>query len=94
MLNSREVNAARDTLGRLWGMGRALSCAELGRCLELANPKDSGRAMCQRDGSVSGPVSVAVCAMLAGYIPDGAPPEAWEARRLKWVAERNPERIG
>lgn len=68
----REV---RRILGEIWGLGRALTLRELGEALELAGT-DPGRAIQHLEhhpDKITGPVSVAVRAMLDGWLPDTAP---------------------
>lgn len=67
-----QLRDSRATLGALWGLSRPLHMAELGRALKLKG-RDPGAAV--RDWerghtAISGPVEVAVSAMLAGYRPD------------------------
>lgn len=69
-----ELKAARATLGEMWGLGRPLRMAEMGRALRLQG-RDPGATI--RDwerghSPISGPASVAVQAMLAGFRPEGA----------------------
>lgn len=64
-----QLRDARDTLGQMWGLERPLHMSELGRALRLTG-RDVGASV--RDWErghtpISGPVSVAVDAMLAGY---------------------------
>jgi hypothetical protein len=78
-MTPQQLAGARFRLGEMWRLGRPLSVVEMGRCLELANPKRVGDMERNHD-DVSGPVSVAVKAMLSWYIPDNAPEQAWAAR--------------
>jgi hypothetical protein len=65
-----EVREARATLGELWGFGRPLHRAELGRALRLTN-RDPGETVATWEGSKgpSGPASVAIALFLAGALP-------------------------
>lgn len=71
-----DMRAARDTLGALWGFGRPLYAAELGRALRLSG-RDPGATVRDYERGVTrinGPVSVAVAMFLAGALPpDGIP---------------------
>ena len=65
-----ELREARARLGQMWGLGRPLGMAELGRALRLQG-RDVGatiRDWERRDGP-TGPAAVAIEAMLAGYRP-------------------------
>ncbi len=66
-----DIRDARRTLGELWGFGRDVSCAELGRSLRLGgkDPGESVRDYERGKTKVSGPVSVAIEMMLAGMVP-------------------------
>jgi hypothetical protein len=84
LLSPEDIREARRALGRQWGLGRDLSQAELAEALGLAN-KDAVREM-ERGGfnthsglkvtRITGPVTVAIRAMLAGYLPREAPDDA------------------
>lgn len=65
-----ELRDARARLGDMWGLGRPLRLAEMGRALRLQG-RDPGATVrdWERRGEVSGPVSVAVDLMLAGACP-------------------------
>lgn len=68
-----DIRNARQSLGTLWGLGRPLRAAELGRVLGLAG-RDPGRSVLDWEAEkfpVSGPVSLSIGAMLAGYEPPG-----------------------
>lgn len=70
-MTGEEMIAARATLGRMWGIGRPLKAAELGRALRLAG-RDPGQSIHDYERGktkISGPVSVAVEMMLAGATP-------------------------
>lgn len=68
-----ELRAARATLGSMWGLERPLHMAELGRALRLMgrDPGASVRDWERGHTPISGPVSVAVEAMLSGFRPEG-----------------------
>ena len=71
-MNPDQLRDARAVLGQMWGLGRPLRMSELGRALKL-NGRDPGASV--RDwerghNPISGPVSVAVEAMLAGFKPE------------------------
>lgn len=55
----------------MWGVGRPLRMIELGRALRLQgrDPGESVRDWERGKTPISGPVSVAIEAMLAGYRP-------------------------
>jgi hypothetical protein len=66
-----DIRDARATIGQLWGLNRPLTMAEMGRALRLQG-RDVGSSI--RDWErgrtpISGPVQVAVEAMLAGFRP-------------------------
>ena len=70
-MTGADIRAARAALGDLWGLGRPLRAAELGRALRLAG-RDPGQSVLAWESGkapVSGPVSVAIEAMLAGFRP-------------------------
>ena len=67
-----QLRDARATLGQMWGLNRPLHMSELGRVLKLQG-RDVGASVGgweRGDIPISGPVSVAVEAMLAGFRPD------------------------
>jgi hypothetical protein len=68
MMTPEQLRAARATLGQLWGLGRPLHMTELGRALRLTgrDPGESVRDWERGHTPISGPVSVAIEAMLAG----------------------------
>lgn len=70
-----DLGEARCRLGDLWGLGRPLHESELGAALELsaAKPGDSIRHMEHHPHRITGPISVAVKAMLDGFVPDVVP---------------------
>jgi hypothetical protein len=68
-----DIRAARVTLGQMWGLGRPLHMSEMGRALRYKD-RDPGRMLnlCVKHPDrhqVSGPASVAIEAMLAGFRP-------------------------
>ena len=68
-----QLRAARATLGHLWGLNRPLKLSELGRALRLCG-RDPGEAVHDWErghNTISGPASIAIEAMLAGFRPDG-----------------------
>lgn len=66
-----DLYAARRTLGMMWGLGRPLHAAEMGRALRLGgrDPGESIRDYERGKTRITGPVSVAVEMMLAGAKP-------------------------
>lgn len=72
-MTPEQFRDARATLGAMWGLGRPLRMAEMGRALRLQgrDPGASVRDWERGHTPISGPVSVAVEAMLAGYRPIG-----------------------
>jgi hypothetical protein len=70
-MTGAELTAARVRLGTLWGLGRPLGAAELGRLLRLAtgDPRHTVLEWERGRRPVSGPVSVAIEMMLAGAKP-------------------------
>jgi hypothetical protein len=73
-MTPEQLRDARAKLGELWGLGRPLKASELGRALRLSG-RDVGESI--RDWErgktpISGPVSVAVEAMLRGFRPGWA----------------------
>lgn len=70
------VSAARAKLGRLWGLDRDLTRAELARALDLS-PVHGGGFVSKleiddesRRATLTGPVRVAIQLMLDGGVPD------------------------
>lgn len=60
-MTGEEVRAARETLGRLWGLNRPLHAAELARALRLKSRSPGATvAAWERGTPVSGPASVAI----------------------------------
>ena len=69
-MTGAELTAARVRLGAMWGLGRPLGAAELGRLLRLGgDPRDRIGEMERGKRPVSGPVAVAIEMMLAGAEP-------------------------
>lgn len=66
-----ELRDARATLGIMWGkpLGRPLTMSEMGHALHLRgrDPGASVRDLERGHTQISGPIAVAVRAMLAGY---------------------------
>jgi len=73
----QELTEARADLGVLWGLGRPLHAAELGRILRLPG-RDPGRNVMlweRRTHPIPGPVSLCVDMMLRGARPPLLEPE-------------------
>jgi hypothetical protein len=70
VVTGQELFEARATLGMLWGLGKPLGPNELARALRLGK-NGAARILEMERGTraMSGPVSVAVEAMLAGFRP-------------------------
>jgi hypothetical protein len=69
-MTGRDLRKARATLGKLWGLERPLRAAELGRALRLQG-RDPGRSVLDWERGktpITGPVSLVIEAMLAGYL--------------------------
>jgi hypothetical protein len=67
-VTGQDIHKARTILGELWGLDRPFCAAELGRALGLKG-RDPGATVLaweQEQTPVSGPVSLAIEAMLAG----------------------------
>ena len=66
-----ELYNARRTLGIMWGYGRPLSNTELGRALRLRGERPGDTVKDWTDGKfqISGPVAIAIEAMLQGFKP-------------------------
>jgi len=64
-----QLRDARAVLGSMWGLGRPLHMSEMGRALRLSgrDPGASVRDWERGHTPISGPVSIAVEAMLAGF---------------------------
>jgi hypothetical protein len=72
-MTGRDIRKARAKLGKIWGLDRPLRAAELGRALRLQG-RDPGRSVLDWESgktAVTGPVSLAIEAMLAGYLREG-----------------------
>ena len=70
-MSPAELRAARAAIGRMRGLNRPLTLTELGRALRLQG-RDVGASVRLWEhgrGAISGPVSVAIEAMLAGFVP-------------------------
>ena len=67
-----QLRDARATLGQMHGLGRPLKMSEMGRLLRLRgrDPGESIRDWERGHTPISGPVEIAVEAMLAGYDPN------------------------
>ena len=70
-----DITQVRDRLGRMWGLNRPLTRAELGRALDLS-PKYGGSHISklektdpEKRATLSGPIEVALRMMLAGAVP-------------------------
>lgn len=75
-MTADELRDARRTLGELWGFGRPLHAAEMGKAVRLGgrDPGESIRDYERGRTRISGPLSVAVEMMLRGALPpDGVP---------------------
>ena len=72
-MTPEQLREARGTLGEMWGLNRPLHMSELGRALRLQgrDPGASVRDWERGHTPISGPVSVAVEAMLSGFRPEG-----------------------
>jgi len=70
-MTPEQLRDARAVLGQMWGLDRPLKCAELGRALRLAG-RDPGRSILDYERGatkITGPLAVAIEAMLAGFRP-------------------------
>jgi len=70
-MTGEQMRDARGTLGELWGLGRPLKMAELGRVLGLQG-RDPGAGIRDYERGttrISGPVSLAMAALLDGWRP-------------------------
>ena len=72
-MTGRDVFEARATLGEMWGLGRPLGPNELAHALGLSPTNGGSTVLAWERGAkpVTGPVAVAIAAMLAGYRPPG-----------------------
>lgn len=70
-MTPKQMRDARGKLGKLWGLDRPLHMSEMGRALRLQgrDPGASVRDWERGHTAISGPVSIAVEAMLAGFRP-------------------------
>jgi hypothetical protein len=68
-MTGADIRKARATLGDMWGLGRPLQAAELGRVLRLQGDVGASVLAWEAGKPVSGPVSVAIEMMLAGDRP-------------------------
>lgn len=68
------VENARRELGRLWGLERDLTRAELARALKLSDKHGGSHISKLEDGktALSGPIEVAIAMMLGGAVPPTA----------------------
>lgn len=75
-MTRQKLIAARSALGALAGLDRPLHKSELGRALRLQG-RDVGATVhdWERNGTITGPASVAIELMLAG----AEPPDGWDA---------------
>jgi hypothetical protein len=83
-----EMRDARATLGAMWGLGRPLMGAELGRAMRLrgrdpgASVRDYERGLTE----ISGPISALIEVFLAGALP----PDGIEAIKMRRGEGRPP----
>lgn len=70
-MTGEELRTARATLGQMWGLGRPLRMAEMGRALGLGgrDPGESIRDYERGKTKISGPVDRLVRLYLAGVLP-------------------------
>ncbi len=75
-MTRNQLIAARVKLGKMAGLDRPLHKSELGRALRLQG-RDPGVTVndWERNGTITGPASVAIELMLAG----AEPPDGWGA---------------
>lgn len=68
-----ELKAARHQLGSQWGLGRPLTTTEMGEILGFSSirPGDRVHDIERGHGRVTGPVALAVEALLSGWKPKG-----------------------
>lgn len=66
-----DIRDARITIGHMWGCGRALTQAEMADALRFGGHRPAARLRDMEIGRdrVTGPVSVAIESMLAGFKP-------------------------
>lgn len=70
-MTADELRNARATLGQMWGLGRPLKMAEMGRALGLGG-RDPGESIGdyeRRATAISGPISCLVRVYLGGALP-------------------------
>jgi hypothetical protein len=73
-MTGEELYAARAKLGELWDLGKPLGVNELARALRLGKNGAAGILKMEAgERPISGPVSVAIEAMLAGFRPRDIP---------------------
>lgn len=75
-MTPQELEAARATLGDMWRLGAPLSAADLARLMEIEARDPGARVRAWETGkteSIPGPVAAYVKALLAGFVPEGAP---------------------
>lgn len=86
-----ELYAARETLGRMWGLARPLHYSEVGRALRLGgrDPGETVEKWATGDGP-TGPASVAIAMMLAGAPPPDPLDDILRAPPAHAVARRRP----
>lgn len=66
-----DIGDAREKIGQLWGLGRAITKSELARALKLS-PEHGGDFVARIEkgtASMTGPTEVAIQAFLDGYSP-------------------------
>ena len=66
-----DLSTARERLGKMWGLGRPLKLVELARLLRMhgRNAARKVKAWESGEAKITGPASVAIEAMLAGWKP-------------------------
>lgn len=84
-----DIRAAREALGELWGVGRALSPIELARAVGLSptNGNDHVLNMERGKSKVSGPIAI----LIGLYLRGTAPPDDLEIFKLRGRKRANPE---
>jgi hypothetical protein len=70
-MTGEDLRAARATLGQLWGLGRPVSMAEMGRVVGLGgrDPGESIRDYERGKTMISNPLALALAALLDGWRP-------------------------
>lgn len=78
-----QLRDARATLGQMYGLERPLNLTEMGRALRLRGRDiaQSVRNWERGHTPISGPLSIAVEAMLAGFTPTPTPKTQIQKRR-------------